>query len=299
MMRAAPTVDDLSLADLETAITVAQTGSVSGAARSRSVTPSQVSKALARVEGYVGFSLFARSSRGLRLSDAGRDALPRLLEIVGHARALREPTDGSELSLIALAFLNACLAPAIAAALPDVRIHILEAQPGVPTALSGLPMFDVALATGEQHWPPSWNVSEAGSVRRALYASPRLAARLGPRPSIEKLRAQTFIGAIYRDGGISVFGDDGCPISVRERRFGHRTQTAALALQLAVTVDQLVFAPAIAARHHVAQGELVEIGVARWSVREPLYLVCHGERVGAKVQRAIIAAIRDVLRESA
>jgi len=134
---------------------------------------------------------------------------------------------------------------------------------------------------------------EAGSG----IASPRAARELGRKVRPERLRDATFIGPIYSYLGQVIPGDDGCPLPHGQRRIGHETQTAALALELAHRTGQLVFAPAIAARPWVERGALVEIEVDAWDVREPLYLACDGERVRARVQRAILSALRASLRE--
>ena len=286
---------DLAIGDLETVLEVAHSGSVRGTSRRRGVTPSQVSKAIARVEGHLGAALFVRSARGLRLTDVGRRVTPHFVEIDSQMRDLRATAGEAELTLVATAYLTAFLIPAIADALPGVRLHSLEMQPGLPSGLAGLPLFDIVLTTGGERWPASWSPLEVGYVRHSLYASPRLALQLGTRPTVERLREGTFIGPVYCEGGRTTSGDDLCPLPPRERRFGHRTQTVAVALELAAQVDQLVFAPAVAARRYVERGELVEIPVERWSVREPLHLICHQERVQAPVQRTIAAAIRRAL----
>jgi hypothetical protein len=59
----------------------------------------------------------------------------------------------------------------------------------------------------------------------------------------------------------------------------------------------VVFGPVIAASAHLAKGDLVEIAVEGWNVSDPLSLACNGDRVSARAQRAIIAAIREGLSE--
>jgi hypothetical protein len=70
-----------------------------------------------------------------------------------------------------------------------------------------------------------------------------------------------------------------------------------MALELAEVSGQLVFAPELAARPYVARGSLVEVAVDGWDVRERLFVVCHQDRVEAKVQRALIEAARAALPE--
>jgi len=155
----------------------------------------------------------------------------------------------------------------------------------------------VALTVRAENWPASWAQTTVGSLRLALFGSPATAKRLGRRVRADRLREETFIGPLYSTGGELLPGDDGCPLSASARIFGHRTQTFAMALALAETTKQLVFGPAIAANAHLTRGSVVEIPVEGWNVREPFYLECHQERVSARVQRTLFAALRKTLRQ--
>ncbi len=290
-------LEHLRLADLETFLDVSRAGSINGAARARGSSPSQVSKAVARLEEQLGCKLLGRSARGVQVSDAGERLVPELERLLERIRALGGPEPSPRLTLVGAAYLNNFFLPRLAEALPGVQLYSIEVPPGVAAADATMPLFDVALTLGGDRFPGSWSVARVGTVRYALFASPKLARRLGPRPEIEKVRATTFIGPIYAWRGQAVSGDDRCPLPASARTFGHRTQTVALALELAETVHQLVFAAAIAARDPVARGRLVEIPVDDWDVREPLFLACHAERVSSAMQRAMSGALRAALAE--
>ncbi|HEX8952462.1 MAG TPA: hypothetical protein VF945_11490, partial [Polyangia bacterium] len=130
------------------------------------------------------------------------------------------------------------------------------------------------------------------------FGSPRMARALGPAPvPVARVRRERFIVPIYNYRGQVMSGDDGCPLPRAERRIGHETQTLALALVVAERSEQLVFAPVLAVTERIAAGALVEIAVDGWDVHEPLYVVCHGERVGVHAQQRIVAALRARLTE--
>jgi DNA-binding transcriptional LysR family regulator len=59
------------LGDLRAFIRIAELGSLSGAARALGMPKSSASRSLARLEGTAGAALIERSTRHLRLTDAG------------------------------------------------------------------------------------------------------------------------------------------------------------------------------------------------------------------------------------
>jgi DNA-binding transcriptional LysR family regulator len=286
---------ELRMLDVETFVQVMRAGSVNGAARGLTVGASQVSKALARLERHLGLSLFIRSARGVELTEDGRRVAPRLIDLVARAQRLKSPARRSALIVASPSFLWLVVAPRIASLLRRIRVHAVETSSTTMTAFASQPSFDVALAVGEERWPDSWVKRRAGVVRRALFATPAKARLLGKRVHAEALSRELFVGRFVSDHGQLVPSPDGCPMPARDRRFGHRAQTVAMALELAGLSDQLVFAPEIAARPFVKRRSLVQLQVEGWNVRDPLYVVCHQDRVEASVQRAFASAAEAAL----
>ena len=77
---------DLRIADLVTLLAVRRTGSVTGAARELKVSPSQVSKAITRLEGELHVKLLIRGARGVTPSDACLRIVPQLEDVVTRLR---------------------------------------------------------------------------------------------------------------------------------------------------------------------------------------------------------------------
>lgn len=80
----------LDLNDIRTFAAAAEAGTLSAAAKELGVPPSTVSRSLSRLEKHLGVSLVRRSSRGLTLTDSGREYLQTCW------RALRVLRDGGE-----------------------------------------------------------------------------------------------------------------------------------------------------------------------------------------------------------
>jgi len=84
--------DDLLLGSIELFCLAAEKGSFSAAANQAGITPAAVSRSVARLEKRLGIRLFTRTTRQMRLTDAGRryfeqcqQALSQLVEAERHA----------------------------------------------------------------------------------------------------------------------------------------------------------------------------------------------------------------------
>src|SRR5580693_822211 len=111
------TMIQLRLADLRTLLVVQRTGSISAAAREVRVTPSQVSKAIARMERYFGVRLLRRGARGISPTEEGRKVLARVARAVDELSATVVPPRGErsslELTIAAPSYLASAVLPQV------------------------------------------------------------------------------------------------------------------------------------------------------------------------------------------
>jgi DNA-binding transcriptional LysR family regulator len=295
-------LQDLRVADLVTFLAVHRAKSVTAAARVLGVTPSQVSKAVARLERALNVELLVRGPRGISASNAGREFVPRLEELVARLAKLRndDADKQPELTLAAPSYLHGPLVPRIAAALPDRRLRCLSMPQMLVRAYASERLFQTAITVGKERFPGHWVESELGPLRSALFAAPKLARSLGKPPvSPAALAGVPFISPIYLVNAQAMPVEDGCPLRRGDRTLGQEVETIGVGLELAVGGAQVVFGPAIAARAFVKAGSLIEIEVEGWEPRlsEPLYLYCDGGQVLMRVQRALIESCRAALKE--
>jgi DNA-binding transcriptional LysR family regulator len=294
--RPASVLSELRLGDLTTFLAVRRSGSVSSAARELGVTPSQVSKAISRLETLLGIRLLSRSSRGVALSEQGRLALPHIEAAVDRLQLLSRPPTPSvtEVTVAGPSYLISAFLPAIAGCEPHLRVRGIELAPALVRAYAPENFFEMAiLERSADRMPSNWVSVKVGELRSAVFATPELGRRLGPFPvSVDKLRSIPFVTPIYNADGRYLAVDDDCPLALGERKPGHAAQTIGIALELAATASQLVFGPVVAARRFLSMGALVEIPVRGWSIKEPLYVCCNADRMLAKVQTAVVKAMR-------
>jgi DNA-binding transcriptional LysR family regulator len=298
-VRAGDGLSEVRVGDLVTFLAVQRSGSITSAARELRVTPSQVSKAIARLEEHLHLKLLSRSSRGVALSETGQRILPHVEGALTRLRMVRR-IDGEgevELTVAAPSYLVGVFLPRLAESQVGARVRGIELPPALIRALAAQNVFDVALLpSSADRLPSSWTSEPAGELRKALFGTPHMQKRLGPGPiSADRLKDVPFVCPIYNAEGAFVAVDDDCPLALSERRLGHEAQTIGLALELAARTDQLVFGPVVAARRHLAEGSLVEIRVRGWNVTEPLHVACNGDRVLSRVRAAALKAVHEEL----
>jgi DNA-binding transcriptional LysR family regulator len=294
---------DLRISDLLAFLAVVRTSSISSAARERCVSPSQVSKSLARLEDQLGVTLLQRGARGVAPSEAALRLLPEVEDVVARLGRLHAggPTGTDrELTLAAPSYVCDAFLPRLVDALPEVRVRAFELPPAVLRSQSAENGFALAISTGTARLPDAWSVTELGHLRFGLFASPGLAARLGGLLVREDdLREIPFVSPAYQWNGRIIPADDGCPLDKSRRLIGHEVATIRLALSLAARSEQLVFGPIIAALDDLSAGSLVELRVEGWARSAPLFVACNPSQVSSRVHRAVCAAVRHLLDEIA
>ncbi len=291
-------VAELRVGDLLTFLAVARSSSLTAAARERNVTPSQVSKAISRLETHFGKRLFDRGTRGVLLNEAGRRLAPTLEAVVVQLEAARvEKPEITNLTIGAPSYLQAALLPVLAATSPEIRLRGFELPPSILRANAEDERFEILLLPSEPgRLAPDWEAERVGEVRKALFGTPALAHALGPPPiSPEALADIPFVSPVYRRDGRVVTVNDDCPLSQQKRTLGHEVMTIVVGLDVAAATNQLVFGAAVAAERHLKVGSLVEIEVCGWDVRDPLTFAYHVDRVPAKLRTALVSALRKAM----
>ncbi|APW37557.1 transcriptional regulator [Rhodoferax koreense] len=159
-------------------VRVAEAGSFSAAARRHGLTPSAISRQVARLERAMGVSLMQRTTRQLRLTEAGLAVLERGREMVAAAQASMQVAEGhvdKPKGLVRVsapkAFSRHVLQQPLLSFLqhyPDVDVHLLVADRPVDPLREG---FDLVIRLTDD--PPHGMVARAlMPVRQLVLASP-------------------------------------------------------------------------------------------------------------------------------
>lgn len=175
----------MDIAELRAFVRIAELGNLSAAARLLKLPKSSVSRALSRLEGKAGAALIERSTRHLRLTDAGILLLPyaiRILDDLDEAAAAMEGLVGAASGLLRVnttyAVGQGLIAPMLPGFLlnyPDVQVHLDLDYRRIDLLAEGT---DVVVRIGPL--PDSTLVARAlPAVELWLCASPSYLARCG------------------------------------------------------------------------------------------------------------------------
>jgi DNA-binding transcriptional LysR family regulator len=180
----------MDLRDIEVFVQVVEDGDFSAAARTLALTPSTVSKSIARLENHLGRRLLHRSSRSMGLTPEGQsflEAAHRVLDAVEEAEAVVSATPSGTLRVRSVPtfarYQVAPLMPAFRRLYPKLRVEFMLSNERTAWLDDGA---DVAIASGDL--PSSSLIARRiASSRWIICASPRYLQDHGTPSSLEEL----------------------------------------------------------------------------------------------------------------
>ena len=148
--QAAPQEAQMKFNQLRDFVAVAEAGSLRGASRTLGLAQPAITRSIRELERALGVQLFARESRGVRLTPVGEDFLPRAIAILGDIRRAQEAVQSHQHQAegeLVVAFSVASHFSLLPAVLPP----FLRRFPGVRLRLiEGLfPALEASLRSGQ------------------------------------------------------------------------------------------------------------------------------------------------------
>lgn len=211
-----------NLSDMAVFARVSEVGSFSGAARQLGLTPSAVSRQVARLEDVLRVRLLERTTRKLRLTEAGSAALPRCQAMVAAARevmALSDTQSATPRGLVRISIPEAFaqqvvhpLMPAFLARYPEVDVQLIITDRTVDLFEEAV---DLAIRITDAP-PPGLAGRPLMSSPHVVCASPRYLAERGSPVHPRDLAQHSclYLGADDRDRHWR-FQKNGDEVSVR------------------------------------------------------------------------------------
>ncbi|MDQ7742976.1 LysR family transcriptional regulator [Hydrogenophaga pseudoflava] len=278
-------------------VRVAEAGSFSAAARAQGVTPSAISRQVARLEKALGLALLQRTTRQLRLTDAGLAVLEHGRAMVAAARATLEVAEGhvdvprGRVRISApKAFARQVLHRPVLEFLqryPEVDVHFLVQDRPVDALREGVDL--VVRLTDDP--PPGMVARALCPVQQWVVASPAYLAAQPPVHTPDDLMAHSCIalGEQERDGRWRfVRGDEAVEVAVTGRYTVNHSEMRLAAVEAGLGIGCM---PDFGARAAIAEGRVVRL-LADWTFdtryQGTAYLLFAASRHTAPKVRALI-----------
>lgn len=246
-------------------VRVAEAGSFSAAARQHGQTPSAVSRQVARLEKVMGVALLQRSTRQLRLTEAGLEMLERGREMVAAAQATVRVAEGhvgeprgrvriSAPKAVARQLLHQPLLDFLQR-YPEVDLHLMVVDRPVDALREGVDL--VVRLTDDP--PPGMVARALMPVRQCVLASPAYLAGRAPVHTPGDLMAHSCIalGEQERDNRWRfVQGDEVVEVAVDGRYTVNHSEMRLAAVEAGLGVGCV---PDFVAREALAAGRVVRL----------------------------------------
>jgi len=181
-------------------LAVAETGSLSAAARALKISQPTLGRHVREAEAQLGLSLFTRVAKGLKLTPEGTALLPAAREMQAAAARLSRLAAGAEPQLAGTVRITAS-AVVSAYMLPPLLAELRQAEPLIQIELvasdkSENLLFGQADLALRMYRPtqPDIVTQAVASLPMALYAARSYLARIGVPRDIEALMEMDFVG---------------------------------------------------------------------------------------------------------
>ena len=283
-------------------VAVAEHGGFAAAARQLQLSAATVTRAVAALEATVGAELFVRTTRFVRLTDAGerylhdcRRILRQLEEAEAQAAGAHTAPQGQLVLAAPILFGQLLLLPALVeflAAYPAVNVRLMLVDRSVRLDEEGI---DAAFRTGELA-DSSLVAMPLGHIRRVICASPGYLAQHGEPRHPQELREHALVASVAdgrSDQWQFVDGGSALEVAIQPRLV---VSTNAAAIDAAQAGAGLTRVMSYQVAETIAQGRLQRVLQSFETRPLPVWLVNQeGRRAPAKL-RAFLAFAGQRLR---
>lgn len=290
----------ISLDDIAVFVKVVEAGSFSGAARRLAMPKATVSAKVARLERRLGLSLIQRTTRKLRLTEAGQQyfahcaAAIREVEV---AEGVLQSTSGKPsgvLKVTAPVDLGHTLLPRIAhayaARYPQVAVDLLVTNRVIDLVGEGV---DLAIRPSQTLKDSSLIARRFFEIEANLWASPQYLQRLGAPAHPRDLKRATFVEFRARNSLVLTNGKSDLEVGMSGRIRADDFQTIKSLLLLG---EGIAWLPDFFADDAAAAGTLVPV-LPHWRAKErgTFYFVYVGRQYGLPKVEAFIQTALEVM----
>jgi DNA-binding transcriptional LysR family regulator len=279
--------------DMFTFVKVVEEGSFTSAAKALGMPKSTVSRQVARLEDRLGVRLLHRTTRSLRLSDAGQAYYERARRIVSDIKEAEEAVSSLQATPRGTLRISAPMqdnqpylgeiVSSFMGAYPEVQVHVHVTNRIVDMVDEG---FDVAIRGGVLK-DSSLIARKLGSSRRLLVASPAYLEARGEPKTASELPKHAVLA--YQPDGARLRG-----VPLTPRLLANNME---ILRRCAIADQGVAYLPELLVSEDISEGRLIEVLHEAKARPGGLYIVYpHNRHLSAKVRAFVdhtIAFLKD------
>jgi DNA-binding transcriptional LysR family regulator len=283
----------ISLDDIAVFVRVVEAGSFSAAARRLAMPKATVSAKVARLEKRLGLGLIQRTTRKLRVTEAGEQYFRHCVQAIREvevAEAALQSTSGKPagvLKVTAPVDLGRTLLPRIinayATRYPDVSVELLVTNRVMDLVGEGI---DLAIRPSQVLKDSSLIAQRYFDSGSNLWGAPQYVQRLGPLTHPRDLANASIVGFLVRSSAVFTNGKSDVEVALSGRIRADDLETIKALLLLGQGIGWL---PDFLAEDGAQAGRLVHV-LPQWRVKErgAVYFVYAGRKYGLPKVRTFI-----------
>jgi DNA-binding transcriptional LysR family regulator len=260
--------------------------SIRNLANTFKVSPAALSKRLIHIEKCLNRNLITRSTTGIKITDAGLSTAEWANEILIKTNTLpkNEMNTQSKKSITigSRGFLNSSLIPCFTSAFADnYKLSFIDLSPKDTNQLMQNQQIDISITLDQNNLGESWNSIYIGDLVWELMCNTD--NPVASNISLKTLEKYNITHSTFYDGSKVVQGEDFLKVPQNFKNHGHGIQNTASAIAIALSTDQLVFIPKIAAINELKQNKLKIVTVNHVEKTiNPIYLNINIDKVSKK-----------------
>lgn len=292
-------IEDIKLREISIFLELLKVQSVRELSRNHNIPPGQVSKIIKGLEKKVGISLLDRSISGVRANARAHELMVIFEGLQKFQHQLEgETTDQESLQTLTVAcasFFSTHFLPKVfsktQAEFPAVRLRLVDLAPNQFVSVGLRNGFQICVHMGNLDWPRTWTSVQVGQIRWILCC--RAKHPILKNKTLREILKHPFVVPVYWSSEGLRYGNDNCPVPLRQRKAGYETATAASAAEIVKSTDQLAFLPEIVLQPYLERREIDVIEVPSWkAVTEPVFLTVKSDHVSQRFFNAFLEACK-------
>lgn len=291
--------NNLTINDLFIVSELPSFSSIRNLASHMDISAAALSKRITLIEKCLNRSLISRSSKGINITEEGLTTAKWANEILIKTNTLPRKEASSEdkknLVVGSRGFLISSLLPCFVKAFStNYKLSFIDLSPKDTSKLMRSQQIDISITLDQKDVSENWKSYYIGDLVWELMCNKE--NTISKTIGLEDLEKHSIAHSTFYDGDKVVYGEDFLKVPQNYKNHGHGIQNTASAISLALSSDQLIFVPKLAAKNELKQNTLKIVNIRHIEKTiNPIYLNVNIDKVTKKSLEILVQKLENFL----